>query len=731
MATDEFLEGAQVPASRTGTAGHPIAGLRRLAIRLGGAGDAQLTGMTDAPGMPGPQLLQDISDRFGIDIALVSMNMLTLRPADCPCVALMSDGTSRLILDAPVGGALSVAGDGGAAVQVDRRILAVMASGGGFRGRKRLLEEKTLKLTPVMAAASLPPGVSSGGQSLGNRLVALAFAQRGLVLALAIAGFVSGLINLAVPLFTMVVFDRVIPHGAFETLWALLAGVTLLLVVDLALRHVRHKLGDAIAIQGSTTLGSLFYSRLLQAPLSLLPSHPAHLIQPSQEMNQATHLAPQFAAGLMVDIPFFIVVTLLLASLGGWIAVIPVVGVAILLAANAFAHISALRNAGDDSRLTQRQQQMVIDAVAGAEHLRATAAAPGLLMQWEERSDAAAMTGHRLRSIHSFVTHFSAIVFQFVTVATVAAGAYAINTSQMTVGALSACMMLAGRAAIPVAQLMAQGFRLHQLMRTTAPVAAFMDADIEQGGDQTSAAPRVIAGQYQLSGISFAHRGSERQILQDLSLTIKAGERIGVIGRSGCGKSTLLKLLSGLYTPAKGSIHIDSRDIRQVDPLSLRLAVSLMPQTPHLFDSSLADNLTAGLGSVDPDWLQHVAALAGVNDLAKAHPAGFSLPVGPGGQALSGGERQSAALARAIMGKPRMLLLDEPTAAMDNERETRIVQSLQKELTAGELQQTGLIIATHRLPMLALVDRVIWLDRGKIIADGPKDEIFRKFGLAA
>jgi ATP-binding cassette, subfamily C, bacterial LapB len=729
MASDEFRSGAQASGSRgTGTAGHPVADLRRLAARLGGVADVQPMGSGDAPGIPGPQLIQDISERFGIDIMVVSMNMLTLRPADCPCVALMSDGTSRLILDAPVGGSLSVAGEGGSTVQIDRRVLSVMASGGGFRGRKRLPEEQAPKPLPVSMS---PATVISPGRTLGARLFALAFAQRNLVLALAMAGFISGLINLAVPLFTMVVFDRVIPHGAFETLWALLAGVTLLLLVDLALRHVRHKLGDAIAILGSTTLGSLFYSRLLQAPLSLLPGHPAHLIQPSQEMNQATHLAPQFAAGLMVDIPFFIIVTLLLASLGGPIAAIPVVGVAILLAAHAFAHVSALRNAGEESRLNQRQQQMVIDAVAGAEQLRATAAAPGLLMQWEERADASAMSGHRLRGVHSFVTHFSAIVFQFVTVATVAAGAYAINTSQMTVGALSACMMLAGRAVIPVAQLMAQGFRLHQLLRTTAPVAEFMDTAIEQGGDQSTAGARAISGQYQFSNVSFAHRGSERQILQDLTLTIKAGERIGVIGRSGCGKSTLLRLVSGLYAPTKGSVHVDGRDMRQTDPLSLRLAVSLMPQTPHLFDASLAENLTAGLGLVDPEWLQHVAVLAGVHDLAQSHPSGFSLPVGPGGQALSGGERQSAALARAIMGKPRLLLLDEPTAAMDNERETRIVQALQKEFASGHLQQTGLVIATHRLPMLALVDRIIWLDRGKIIADGPKDEIFRKFGLAA
>jgi ATP-binding cassette, subfamily C, bacterial LapB len=214
-------------------------------------------------------------------------------------------------------------------------------------------------------------------------------------------------------------------------------------------------------------------------------------------------------------------------------------------------------------------------------------------------------------------------------------------------------------------------------------------------------------------------------------LSLAAGERVAIIGKSGSGKSTLLRLMARLYDTSSGSIHIDGRDIRQVDPLTLRRAVALMPQEPYLFDTTLEANMTAGLGSVEPEWFAHVAKITGVADFANRNPAGFSLETGAGGCKLSGGERQSAALARNLMGKPKLLLLDEPTSAMDNEREARIVQSLTSELKGGELAQMGLVIATHRLPILALVDRIIWMDGGKIVADGPKDEIFRKFGLAA
>jgi ATP-binding cassette subfamily C protein LapB len=220
-------------------------------------------------------------------------------------------------------------------------------------------------------------------------------------------------------------------------------------------------------------------------------------------------------------------------------------------------------------------------------------------------------------------------------------------------------------------------------------------------------------------------------VLSGLSLSIAAGERVGIVGKSGSGKSTLLKLLVRLIDPSDGSIHIDGRDIRQIDPLALRRAVAMMAQDSWLFDATLEANMKAGLGGVTEEWFAKVASVTGVADLADRNLAGYSLEVGPGGQKLSGGERQSVALARAVMAKPKLLILDEPTSAMDNERETRIVRALASETKDGDLKGMGLIIATHRLPILALVDRIIWMDGGRIVADGPKREIFKKFGIAA
>ena len=733
--------GVPLSAARTlGAPSHPITDLRRLAARLGARADTAFD-FSEMQGLPGPQLLHELGERFGITIAIVTRTIEELTAKDCPCVVLLKDGTSRLLLDAQVNGPFIVAGDGEATTRVDRARLAAAASGGVFQARRiepELREAKLSRSGVVSGASSAAmPNLQQGkpgatyAHPFFRYLAKVSLEKRRLVFALAMAGFLSGLINLSVPIFTMVVFDRVIPHSAFETLWALIIGVVLLLGVDLMLRHVRHALGDAVSVSAATGLGARFFSRLLNAPLGTLPRSAGTLMQPFQEMNGAASIAPQFIAGIMVDMPFFLLVILFLASLGGWIAIIPVIGAALLFALHTIGHWLATRDMGDEARLSQKQAQMIIDAVAAGETIRVTGAGPAMLMRWEERSDAAAYAGHKLKSHQNLANHAGAVVMQMVTVATVAAGAYAVSASMMTVGALSACMMLASRAIMPVATVMGQGFRLKQMMVTTAPIAHFTELEPEQAGDASTGNVRAMRGAYRFSNVSFAHANSQQKVIAELSFSLAAGERVAIIGKSGSGKSTLLRLMARLYDPTSGSIHVDDRDIRQMDPLTLRRSVALMPQEPYLFDATLEANLTAGLGTVEPEWFANVAQITGVADFANRNPAGFSLETGVGGCKLSGGERQSAALARNLMGKPKLLLLDEPTSAMDNEREGRIVQALTSQLKNGELAQMGLVVATHRLPILALVDRIIWMEGGKIVADGPKDEIFRRFGLAA
>jgi ATP-binding cassette subfamily C protein LapB len=295
----------------------------------------------------------------------------------------------------------------------------------------------------------------------------------------------------------------------------------------------------------------------------------------------------------------------------------------------------------------------------------------------------------------------------------------------MTVGALSAAILLVNRAMMPVSLLVGLIFRMRQGLKSAAPLAGLMTAPVEAGADRAASGAR-ITGRLDFARVSFTYPGEARPALKEISLSIRAGEKVGLIGKAGCGKSTLLRLISCLNEPGEGRIALDGRDIRQFDPRDIRRAIGAMPQDSALVEGTLEDNLTLGLEAVPRAELERVCALAGVDEIASRHPSGHALEVGPGGQRLSGGERQCVSLARSLMGRPAMLLLDEPTSALDNTLEARVLAALK-----AELHDKGLIVATHRLQVLALVDRVIWLDGGRIVADGPKDDVFRKFGLVA
>ncbi|MGL5115715.1 MAG: ABC transporter transmembrane domain-containing protein, partial [Beijerinckiaceae bacterium] len=405
---------AATPGVRApGAPGHPAADLRRLAARLSGAPDQERGLGDDAAGLPGPALVREIGERYGIEIILAHRVLADLSPRDCPAVLVLRDGGSRFLLEIAADNGLLLAGRAGVPERTTVAALEPFVTGGIFMGRR--LEAEAVEPAGVAQKAALrTPDVVNhmSGSSFDARfgpvigaLLAACAEQRSLVVSLAIAAFLSGLIGLMVPVFTMVVFDRVIPHGAFETLWALIIGVTLLLGVDLALRHVRHALSDAMSIRAARDLGGRFFSRLLHAPLAEAPRNAGGLVQPYQEMRQAAQMAPPFVAGLLVDLPFFLLTVAFMASLGGWIALIPVVGALAIFLLNYFTHLAARPHAALEARLSDRQNHALIEAAAAKETVQVTGAGPGLLARWEERTEAGALAGHSARGLAHLAAH--------------------------------------------------------------------------------------------------------------------------------------------------------------------------------------------------------------------------------------------------------------------------------------------------------------------------------------
>ena len=700
------------PAGTVGQGTSPLRDIYRIAAYWKGS----LTRDTGpAPGVDctGPQSLMETGARLGVEVQIETVEILKLGARHLPCSALMRDGTSVLIVEAPDRKSYVSLGAEGSLEKVSRKALRDKATGTIFIFRQQIIH----------AGVNTEDGEP---RSLRSLLFHALRDRKGLVASLVFAGFITNCVSLALPLFTMTVFDRVVPHAAFETLWALAIGMAILLLADLAVRHARLKIADAIGLAAGTALSARIYSRLIHAPLKLVPKTAGAAVQPFADLNAAAQLAPQFLAALMADIPFFGVVIAILAMLGGVIAIVPIVAMLALFCLQAITHRLSVGATGEEARLSQRQTQMLIDTVASIETLKATTAESQFLSDWERRADGAAFAGHRLRVSHAIVGHVSAFVSQAVVVLTVVIGVYQVSAANMSIGALSACMLLVGRVIQPVSGLFGQYFRILQIQETTRGLTVLAAAVAEAAADDHAPAKGGITGQFDLRKVSFAYPGQSSAAVHDLSLVIAPGERVGIVGRAGCGKSSLLRLLVRLHDPASGDIVLDGRDIRQFDPGEIRRAVALMTQDAVLIDASLHENLTLGLPEVAADHYDFICGMTGVSEFAHRHPAGYSLPVGPGGRCLSGGERQSVALARALMGQPKLLLLDEPTSAMDNDRETKVIAGLAKLSP-----DIGFVIATHRLPALSLVDRVIVMDAGRIVTDGHKGDVFQRLGVKA
>lgn len=734
----EMREATADPYDALGPASHPAADIARLAKHLGHATGSDVpTEVPDA--LPGPATINVLAERAGFVVHWEAMSPGSLEAGDIPAVVLLRNRTSRLIVGRPNAGEFHVLGANGiCAVPVG--LLDKYASGTVFRlteiraevpapaaepaPPKEVTVEPVMK-TPEPSLDAAPAAVK--GVKLGALLASALRGQHARIVHLCIASALINLFGLALPLFSMAVFDRVIPHAAFETLWALALGATLALCLEMLLRQARLRLFDAVGLTSSLAMQGRLVSRLVFARAGALPKNAGHVIPAMHELDQAALLAPQLVVALAVDLPFFLLIMLFIAAIGGPVVFAPLIGMALLVILHIVSHVIARRSHAQQVGESRRQMQHVMDAISGAERIRVTSAGETVLAGWEKAADTASFAGHLVRYWQGIAAQGGAVLVQAVIVATVVIGAYRVQDTAMTIGALSAAILLVNRAMMPVSILTSLVFRAIQLGESLAVVAPLMQASVERASDRQATPANPVAGKFDLHRVTFAYPAETRPSLREVSLSIRPGERVGLIGKAGCGKSTLLRLLARLAEPSEGRILVDERDIRHFDPGQLRQAIALMPQDTALIDASLHENLTIGLGNVEKAHFERITRIAGVHDFASVHPAGYGLAVGPGGQRLSGGERQAVALARALMGRPSMLLLDEPTAAMDNGAESRLILELKKP----EFAAMGLIIATHRLPVLALVDRVIWLDQGRVVADGPKDQVFARLGIAA
>jgi ATP-binding cassette subfamily C protein LapB len=534
-----------------------------------------------------------------------------------------------------------------------------------------------------------------------------------------VASLLSNVLMLVSGLVTSVVYDKVIPHQAFVTLWTLAIGAAIAIVFDLLSRQLRSHLIDAAGKKADLIIGSLLFRQTLGVRMEHRPESAGSY---AHHMGQVEVVRDFFAGATLSalsDLPFiamYVGMTFVIGGPLGWVLVLAIP----ILITMALAIQSGLRRAMSANLTHQADLQgVIVEAVEGLEDLKAVGAQGRFLHRYEDATASAAETALKARWMSSWTSNLSMVSQQLVTLVMLVWGVYLIHDGLVTGGALIGAVMYAGRAVAPLSSVVGLATRYQGARAAMMSLDQMMALPTEREKGRSYVTGHQVTGRIGLQEMSFAYpqtsQAAAPQVLKSVSMKVNPGERIAILGRIGSGKSTILRLMAGLYQPTQGMVEVDGLDLRQIDPADYRMRVGFVSQEPRLFKGTLRENVLMGRPNLDASRLAEVARVTGLDRVVGSHPQGWDLSVGEMGGLLSGGQRQLVALARCLITKPQILLMDEPTSSMDAQSEVMFLRQLKEAAGARTL-----IMVTHRPAVLELVDRVIVVDGGRIVLDGPK-----------
>ncbi len=536
----------------------------------------------------------------------------------------------------------------------------------------------------------------------------------------ALASVVVNTIAVASSLFVMNVYDRVIPNNAYETLWVLAAGVGIAYLFDFILRNLRSHFVDLAGRNADVVLSSKLIDKVLSMRLDAKPESTGALVNNIREFEAMREFFSSSTFLAFIDLPFLALFFALLFFIGGPVAFIPLAAMPILLFVGIYYQVKAKRSAERSYHHNMQKNALLVEMVNGLETIKGCQAESRMQKLWEAVAGISATSSNEARKYSSKAVTFATFCTQMVTVAIVIWGVYRIGEGAMSMGGLIGCNILVGRIMAPLLQLASLLTRLQNSRVSLKALNVLMSLPSENQDQAACMDFGSLNGGFVLDNVSFAYPGSQSLALDHVSLRIRPGEKVGIIGKMGSGKSSLGKLLIGLYQPKEGSVTYGGVDIRQMAAADLRGHVGYLPQEVILFYGSVRDNIALGDTTLNDHLIVRASTISGVADFVRRHPAGYGAQVGEQGRNLSGGQRQAIGLARALVRDPSVLILDEPTSNMDVESE-RIVQ----QRLLGAIQDKTLVLITHRLSMLRIVDRIVVLDEGKVRMDGPRNDVLQ------
>lgn len=672
--------------------------------------DALVTGLPLPSGRLSPALFPRAAERAGLAVRQALQPLAQLSPLLLPCVLLLRSGGACILVewDAEQGRAKVIFPQAGDAEQtLSAGQLEEEYSGQLFFVKKQFrFDARSPKVLETRH---------------GHWFWSTLLESRGIYRDVLVASILINLFAIASPLFTMNVYDKIVPNLAFDSLWVLAVGAVVVFTFDFVMRQLRSYFIDVAGKKSDMLLSAKIFAKVMGMRMEARPASTGAFAKHLQEFESIREFFTSATVSTLIDLPFAFLFLFIIWIFAGPMVVVPLVAIVILVIYSIYIQSPLKRSIEEGSRLASQKNANLIESIAGLETVKIFGAQSLFQYRWEQAVAHISTWGVQTRRITNTMSSLASYIQQMVTVGLIIVGVYQISDGNVTMGGMIAAVMLSSRAIAPMVQLSVLSTRYNQAKSALQILEQIMASPDEQEEGKQYVHHPVIEGLIEFDNVSFKYPGMETSTLHNINLRIQPGEKVAIIGRIGAGKTTLEKLLMGLYRPSDGSVRLDGYELDQIPPSVLRRNIGCVPQDVTLFFGTVRDNIMLGNPLVDDQQVLRAAKRAGVTQFTNQDPNGLDKQIGEGGRQLSGGQRQAIVLARSLLNDPPVMVLDEPTSNMDNRSELQIKNEL-----ARLGSETTLLLITHKTSMLDVVNRVIVMEQGQIVADGPKEQVLQQ-----